>query len=118
MRVKILHAERGSVAIGYQDSAGLWQGRVVSAEVLKDRSGNIAYVEEESLQAGIEYGIDMSVFIQEPYTIDAAELQQVLRVHGLWTEHDMISKRAELIRAVYSLTNRIIMDVIASVNEM
>jgi hypothetical protein len=116
-KVTILLEDRDSVAVAYIDD-GIYHGRIVRVLQLSSRVDNTAYIDDESLQAGVEYGIDMEVLFSEPITITQRELQQALRQYGLWTDADMFANRGKLVEAMMSIAKKLAMEIISKLSKI
>lgn len=110
----VLRKQGRSVAVAFRDNAGMWRGAIVSAGAIGDdvKVGVEVEVPQEILKNAIEYGIDFEVLMPRPYIIDARDLQQALRDHGVWTVEDVLKRPREVVAAIQSLMRLTYADVV------
>lgn len=103
-----VHKRRNHVAVVFYRDAGRWQGRIIpETELMGARSGAQVDIPLDTLDNGIEYGIDFGVVLGiEHLCISSQDITQAMRAHGIWTLEDLDSKSQEASAAVASL-NRI-----------
>ena len=97
---------RNHVAVLLYRDAGRWEGRIVpELEIRGTRPGKQVDVPMETLDNGIEYGLDFGVILgMEHLCISSQDITQAFRAHGIWTLEDLDSKANEANAAVASLT--------------
>ena len=107
MVVKVMRSQGSSVAVAYRDSAGMWQGGIVSAECFSAHDniqrGKEYDIPNYCIEDAIEYGIDFGVLMPNPRTIRPEELTQAMREHGIWEVADLVGKPNEAVAAILSL---------------
>lgn len=99
MKVRIIEQQGQSALVQYEDGGTLHRRYIPAEEIKRGK------VEDEVLEAGIQYGIEWAERLDLPTPV---EVDRALKEKGIWTEEDLFAKDRAIIRIATNLLGRAI----------
>lgn len=117
VEVKIIRS-KGRVTLVQWDDAGRFRRTLVPRlEVLEGDNGK-DYVEENSLDMGIPYGVNWEARIRKSFIITGAKVAEQLEVSGIWTKEDYEQNPSIAQQAVLGAAREILTELYAIIHKI
>lgn len=91
---------KGQVTLVEYDDAGRTRRTLLPRNVVIEGEDKKLYVDEDSLDMGIPYGVNWEARLRDTFTITGAKVAEQLEVSGIWTKEDYINNPSVVQQAV------------------
>lgn len=117
VEVKVIKSKGQVTLVQWNDSGRFRQILVPRNEVLEGDNGK-SYVEEESLDMGIPYGVNWEARVRKSFVITGAKVAEQLEVSGIWTKEDYTKNPTGVQQAVLGAAREILTELYAIVHKI
>lgn len=107
MIVTLIGLQGNSAIVSHRDGEGMMHASIISKDYVEGLTiGTVGDVPDEAIATGTEYGFDLEILAEDSYVVSLSDLQQALRLHGIWTFNDLNQNPNQVRAALMSLVQR------------
>ena len=117
VEVKVIRSKGQGTLVEWNDS-GRFRRVIIPREEVLEGDDKKDYVNEESLDMGIPYGVNWEARVRKSFIITGAKVAEQLEVSGIWTKEDYEKNPSVVQSAVLGAAREILTELYAIVHKI
>jgi len=117
IQVKVIRS-KGHVSLVEWNDSGRFRRVIVPRDVVFEGDNKVTYVDENSLEMGIPYGVSWESRLKKTFQISNTQIAEQLEVSGIWTKEDYNNNPSVVHQAVLGAAREILSELYSIVHSI